>query len=222
MSNIFQNLFDNFNPYFIPAALICITVHESAHGFVASRLGDPTAVSKGRVSLNPLRHIDPIGLFMLMVVGFGWAKPVPVDIRYFRKPKRDMALTALAGPMSNFLLAYLAVMLYAVMVFFAPDSTFSDIVRNTFLYTAVVSVGLGLFNLIPISPLDGSKIIALVLPDNIYYRLLRYERYGFIVLLVIMYMGAFNGILYDARQWVINGMWTLASAPIRVLAGGLF
>ena len=143
------------------AALLCITLHELSHGFVAWRLGDPTAKNAGRLTLNPIRHLDVVGLLMMLVAKVGWAKPVPVDPRYFRKPKQGMALTALAGPVSNFVLAVLAMLISKAIYLYAPYSAAMDVVFSFCLYTlAPLSIGLGLFNLIPIPPLDGAQLAA--------------------------------------------------------------
>ena len=155
---------------------LCLTIHETCHGLAAYALGDPTAKSMHRLSLNPLRHIDWIGLCMMFFCGFGWAKPVPVDPRYFRKPKQGMALTALAGPVSNLLLALLLLLCSRLIYDFAPYSDLWNLVFGFLLDTAVLSIGLGVFNLVPIPPLDGSKVLAAFLPDQTYFQLMRYER----------------------------------------------
>ena len=167
------------------AIFLCLTVHETCHGLAAYALGDPTAKSQHRLSLNPLRHIDWIGLALMFAAGFGWAKPVPVDPRYFRKPKQGMALTALAGPVSNLVLALLALVLLRGAVAGLPGTAWAVWLVNFLLEISVLSVGLGLFNLIPIPPLDGSKVLAVFLPDRAYVTLMRYERYGILVLLVL-------------------------------------
>ena len=180
----------------VAAIFLCLTVHETCHGLAALALGDPTAKSMHRLSLNPLRHIDWIGLLMMFVAGFGWAKPVPVDPRYFRKPKQGMALTALAGPVSNFVLAVLAMLISKVIYLYAPYSAAMDVVFSFCLYTlAPLSIGLGLFNLIPIPPLDGSKVLAAFLPDRRYITLMRYERYGIVVLLVLSFVGIGSSLI---------------------------
>ena len=140
------------------ACLFCITFHELAHGFAAYQLGDPTAKVNGRLTLNPISHIDWIGLMLLLTVRVGWAKPVPVDMRNFRHPKRDMAITALAGPAANFLLATAALGVASLIYHFAPQGTVAAYAIYFFLYMAVLSVGLGIFNLVPIPPLDLSLI----------------------------------------------------------------
>lgn len=171
----------------VAAIFLCLTIHETCHGLMAYALGDPTAKRMHRLSLNPLRHIDWFGLLLMFAVGFGWAKPVPVDMRYFKKPKEGMALTALAGPFSNLLLALLLIFCSKPIYLYAPDSTVWNTTFQFLLTTAVLSIGLGLFNLIPIPPLDGSKILAVLLPDHIYYQLMRYERYGMILLLILSF-----------------------------------
>ena len=138
------------------AVLLCLTVHETCHGLAAYALGDPTAKSMHRLSLNPLHHIDWFGLAMMFAAGFGWAKPVPVDPRYFKKPKQGMAVTALAGPVSNFLLAVLLILISKAIYLYAPYTAVWDAVFTFCLYTAApLSIGLGLFNLLPITPQDG-------------------------------------------------------------------
>lgn len=194
------------------AALFCITIHELSHGFAAYRLGDPTAKNAGRLSLNPVKHIDPMGLAMMLVAKVGWAKPVPVDMRYFKKPRQGMAITALAGPASNFVLAFLAVAVCS-LIFRLPGSMVDrlpvylllDFLSNV----AILSVGLGLFNLIPISPLDGSKILFSFLPDKVYLTILRYERYVMILVLVLTFLGVFSGPLSWLMTRVLDAMCSL-------------
>ncbi len=202
----------------IVAVLLCLTVHETCHGLAAYALGDPTAKRMKRLSLNPLRHIDPFGALMMIVAGFGWAKPVPVDMRYFKHPKSGMAITALAGPMSNFVLAYLAMLLYALVYGLLITGRVSGAVfwglLNFFWLLASLSVGLGVFNLIPFPPLDGSKILESVLPDRIYYQILRFERYGILILMVVLWTGILDVPLYAARSGVMDlmlrgSMWVL-------------
>lgn len=181
------------------AILLCLTVHEMFHGLAALALGDPTARDSHRLSLNPLRHIDWFGLALMFVAGFGWAKPVPVDPRYFKRPKQGMAITALAGPASNFLLAFLLMLASKVIYLYAPYSAAWNSVFEFCLYTAApLSIGLGLFNLLPIPPLDGSKVLAVLLPDGAYMQLMRYERYGILVLLVLSWLGVTGGFISGA------------------------
>ena len=192
------------------AALLCITLHELSHGFVAWRLGDPTAKYAGRLTLNPIRHLDVVGLLMMLVAKVGWAKPVPVDPRYFRKPKQGMALTALAGPVSNFVLAVLAMLISKVIYLYAPYSAAMDVVFSFCLYTlAPLSIGLGLFNLIPIPPLDGSKVLAAFLPDRQYITLMRYERYGIVVLLVLSFVGIGSSLISRGILGIYSALLSL-------------
>ena len=190
------------------AVFICLTVHETCHGLVAYALGDPTAKRMHRLSFNPLRHIDWFGLLAMIVVGFGWAKPVPVDSRYFKKPKQGMALCALAGPVSNFLLAVLA--LFGVRLMSGVTATsFTVWLFNFLILLAILNLGLGLSNLIPIPPLDGSKVLFSVLPDHAYAQLMRYEKYGMLVILALVVLGIGGSFLNDAILWVFQGLWNL-------------
>ncbi len=199
------------------AALLCLTVHELSHGAVAYVLGDPTAKDEGRLTLNPIKHIDPLGLLLMITAHVGWAKPVPVDMRYFKHPKRDMALTALAGPASNFLLAWvfllLANLLGHLLVLFSPSIGLSPwgLLPMLFLINAaVLSIGLGVFNLFPIPPLDGSKILFSFLPDKIYYTILRYERYIMILILALVWVGVLDKPLSFLMVQLLRGLCFLS------------
>ena len=173
-------------------------------------MGDPTAKRMHRLSLNPLRHIDWLGLIMMFAAGFGWAKPVPVNPGYFKKPKQGMALTALAGPISNFLLALLMLGISKVIYLYAPYTPMWDTVFTFCLYTvAPLSIGLGLFNLLPIPPLDGSKVAAVLLPDRLYVQLMRYERYGIILLLLLSWLGLTGNLIGNAIMGVYGFLLNL-------------
>ena len=218
--------FDNLWMLLITAfsALLCIGFHETCHGLAAFALGDPTAKRMGRLSLNPLRHIDPIGLLMMVTVRFGWAKPVPVDMRYFKNPKMGMAVTALAGPVSNLVLSILALMLYAVCDFYY-QYTGRELLYwlSTFLiYTAVLSVGLAVFNLLPVPPLDGSKILFSVLPDRAWLMLMRYERYGSFLLMGLLVLGVLDGPLSAMRTAVLDWLCSFCLWPFEVLVSLYF
>ena len=188
------------------AVLLCLTVHETCHGLAASALGDPTAKRMHRLSFNPLHHIDWLGLLAMLVCGFGWAKPVPVDMRYFKNPKAGMALTALAGPASNLLLALLALLAASVTARLAPVSAFTLWLFYFLIDLAILSIGLGLFNLIPIPPLDGSKVLFSFLPEKAYYTLMRYERYGMLVMLAIVWLDIGGNFLSRAIGTVYTWM----------------
>ncbi|MBO4854544.1 MAG: site-2 protease family protein [Oscillospiraceae bacterium] len=176
----------------LTAVLLCLTVHETCHGLAAYALGDPTAKRQHRLSLNPLRHIDWFGFAMMLVAGFGWAKPVPVNPHYFKKPKQGMAVTALAGPVSNLFLAVLLLIAARLAANAAPLWLLYFLLE-----TSLLSVGLGLFNMLPIPPLDGSKVLFSLLPDRQYRWLMQYERYGFVLLLALSALGV--GSTYLSR-----------------------
>ena len=190
------------------AVLLCLTVHETAHGFAAFAMGDPTAKKLQRLSLNPLHHIDWLGLMCMLIAGFGWAKPVPVDMRYFKHPKRGMALSALAGPMSNFLFALLCLIPVRFMEGMAASAV-TLWVFDFLLTLTVMNLGLGLFNLLPIPPLDGSKVLFALLPDRAYYQLMRYERYGMILLLLLVYFDFGSEFLSNAIGAVFSFLLNL-------------
>jgi len=181
----------------IVPSLICITIHETAHGFVAYKLGDPTAKNAGRLSLNPLKHIDPFGLVMMAIFHFGWAKPVPIDMRWFKNPKRGMALSAAAGPISNVMLACIFLIIYGALYPFLYNSAFGGVVLQMVYITAYISIALAIFNIIPIPPLDGSKVLYSFLSDRTYLKLMRYERYGMIALIVLVFVSSRTGIFGD-------------------------
>lgn len=192
-------------------ALLCITIHELCHGFAAYRLGDNTAKNAGRLTLNPIKHIDPLGLLMMIVAGFGWAKAVPVNMYNFKNPKAGMAVTALAGPVSNFILSALVLVLYGLL--FAPLNTGSatgGIVLEMLFMTAYLSCALGIFNLLPIPPLDGSKVLFSILPDDKYFKLMQYERYGMLLLAVILMTDVFSPFLSQAVGLVFDTLFGLA------------
>ena len=201
------------------ASLLCITVHESCHGLVAYWLGDPTAKRAGRLTLNPIKHIDPVGLVMMAVFKFGWAKPVPVDMRYFKNPKKGMALTALAGPASNVLLAYGMLLVRSVLVFFFTTNmsrTLATAITFTE-YTALISTGLAIFNLIPVSPLDGSKILMAFLPQKAYATLMQYERYGMLLVMALLFVGVFDKPLILLRSGLMSILMEFSAFPFTLL-----
>ena len=204
----------------IPAVLIALTVHEYAHGFAAFRLGDPTARSLGRLSLNPLRHIDPIGMLSMILFRFGWAKPVPINTRYFKKPRRDMAITALAGPLANFLLSFLSAFLYVLLAYLftrlgallAAPRMIRLFLQYTLQFVYIfhfMNLTLGLFNCIPIPPLDGSRFLLPLLPRRAHFFVIRYERYFSLALLLLLVLGVTNRLLLGAANGISSGILSL-------------
>ena len=179
-------------------ALLCITIHECSHGLAALKMGDTTARDMGRLSLNPFKHFDVLGFIMLATVGFGWAKPVPIDMRRFKDPKKGMAISALAGPLSNILLAVLALFLFGILYIPLWNTSAGYYVVYTLYRTAYLSVSFAVFNIIPIPPLDGSKVLFSFISDRAYYRLMRYERYGMILLFILVFSGVIDGPLSKA------------------------
>ena len=199
----------------VAAVFLCLTIHETCHGLAAYALGDPTAKRAHRLSLNPLRHIDWLGLLMMVVAGFGWAKPVPVNPNYFKKPKQGMAVTALAGPVSNLLLAILLLLIArGVYIRAALTGSFSATWFAFLLDTASLSVGLGLFNLVPIPPLDGSKVLAVLLPDRAYDWLMHYERFGMLVLVMVISVGIGSNALDNAIRWTFTMLCKLVGFEV--------
>ena len=192
-------------------SLLCITLHELSHGYVACRLGDTTAKDAGRLTLNPIKHIDIMGLLMMVVFRFGWAKPVPVNMYRFKNPKKGMALTALAGPACNFLLAGVFLFLYGLLFYpLHTGGTVAETVLQLIYTTAYLSLSLAVFNLIPIPPLDGSKVLFSLIPDENYFKLMRYERYGMILLLVLVSTKVLGGPLSAATSWLFDKLFVLA------------
>lgn len=189
--------------------LFSLSVHEFSHGLAAYAVGDKTAKYSGRLSLNPLAHLDPFGAICLFLFGFGWAKPVPVNPWNFKNKKGGMILTALAGPFSNFLLAFIAMVIYTLLggLRFSSASfgfTLASVFYELAYYMIMINLGLGLFNLIPIPPLDGSKVLTAILPERTYFKLMDYERYGFIILIILINTPIFNSLLNMCQSAVID------------------
>lgn len=190
----------------------CLPIHELAHGYTAYKLGDMTAKNSGRLTFNPLAQLNPIGTIMIFLFGIGYANPVPVNPNNFKNPKWGMALTAIAGPISNLLMGFVSVFIYYAIVANAT-STALGYVALFFYYAASVNVTLAVFNLIPIPPLDGSRVLTAFLPDSAYYKLMRYEKYIMIVLMVVL----FTGVLNSAISAISSAMMTFISIIPRAI-----
>ena len=176
----------------------CLPIHELFHALAANKLGDNTAKLQGRLTLNPFAHLTPIGTIMIFIFGIGYANPVPVNANNFKKPKRDMALTALAGPVANILMAFVSIFAAYLVAFISNGrSGFAEAVTMFFYFSAEVNLTLAVFNLLPIPPLDGSKILAAVLPYKTYVKYMQYEKYVMIGLMLLLFTGALSTpILY--------------------------
>ncbi len=189
-----------------------LPIHEFAHAFVADRLGDPTARRNGRLTLNPFAHLDLWGCLMIVLVGFGYAKPVPVNMRNFKNPKAGMAAVAFAGPLSNLVMATVFLVLRWVFWVYG-NSDFTVILAYFFYYAAYINVSLAVFNLLPIPPLDGSRIATALIPYETYYKIMRYERYIMIGLFVLLLTGILTRPLALLTGVVIDGLEKLTSLP---------
>ena len=202
------------------AVVPAMCIHEYAHGWVSYKLGDPSPKYDGRLSLNPLRHIDPIGALCLILLNFGWAKPVQVNPAYYKDPKKGMALVALAGPVANFILALLCLIVTNAIEKITGGQVTMTVfyVYQLFMLSAMVNVGLGVFNLIPLPPLDGSKVIGVFLPTEWYFKFMRFEQYGFILLFLLLAVGALNTPLFWLRNGMVDYLNFLANAVTGFLA----
>ncbi len=197
-------------------ALIALPIHECAHGYAAYRMGDYTAERQGRLTLNPLAHFDPIGTLAIILFGFGWAKPVPINPLNFENPKKGMMLSSLAGPMSNICLAFLSMVLYKlsyIPLYLGFTGAFLSTVQTFLLYMITINITLGVFNLIPIPPLDGSRIATYFLPQHIYFKIMQYENFIFIGLMIALWFGVLDGPINFVSS-AVTGLLDFITRPI--------
>lgn len=202
------------------AAMICIVIHEVSHGYMAYRLGDPTAKNAGRLTLNPLKHMDIMGLVSMALLGFGWAKPVPVNFESLKRYRRDTILITLAGPVSNILLAILFLTAYYAIVWLYLAFGWPGWVEYVILffsYGAQLNAGLAMFNLLPVPPLDGSKVVLTFLPERWFWWVLRRERYGLILLALLLVMGVLDQPLYILRNGLLALLDPICRWPMDLL-----
>lgn len=195
----------------LPIIFLAISVHECAHGLVAYLLGDRTAKFYGRLSINPMRHMDLMGAICMLLFGFGWAKPVPVNPNNFKPGKRKsgMVITSLAGPLSNLLVAFVALLLLRIIERFLGGTSYVAVMLVTIIVIMLsnlisMNIGLALFNLMPVPPLDGSKILNAALPSRIYFKIMQYEQYGFIILILLLNLPIFNSFLNMLASWILR------------------
>lgn len=201
----------------VPITLIALTGHEFAHAWVSTRLGDPTPRYEGRLSLNPMAHLDLMGTILMILTGFGWAKPVSINPSYYKDRKKGMALTAIAGPLSNFVMAFLGVLIGTLLLILGNALGWSSsVIMNInmiFYLFAFRNLCFMVFNLIPIPPLDGSKVLGLIIPNRTYYRILEYERYSIILIMVLSLTGVFDSIIGGG----VNAVFRIISQAVSVI-----
>ena len=205
----------------ILAVVIALSIHEFSHGYVAYLLGDDTAKSMGRLTINPLKHLDPIGSLTMIFFRFGWAKPVPINPRNFKKPKRDFALTAIAGPLSNIILALFSSLLFLLFLkaYQGAEAGFGkSLLYNTTLFFSIftsLNVGLGVFNLIPVPPFDGSRILNVILPQKLYFKVMRYERQIYWIVIAWLFGGTY--VYHALTTYTVLGSIPILSAILKIL-----
>lgn len=216
MSN-FSNIINQL-VYILPAVLIALSVHEFAHAFVSYKLGDRSQKDKGRLTLNPLKHLDPIGTLSLIFFGFGWAKPVQVDPYFYKNKKEGMIWTAMAGPLMDFIVGFLMILINLVMVKFnwAFRSDITYYIYQVTWVCASINVGLGIFNLIPIPPLDGSKILMGMLKEETYFKLMQYEMYLSFMLIILLVSGTLDGPLIHARSSILTVFFNIGGTLLGI------
>ena len=218
----------------LPTILIALSAHEAAHGYIAYKLGDRTAFNLGRITLNPFKHLDPIGALCMLVCGYGWAKPVPINARNFKDPRKGMALTALAGPVTNLILGTIGVIFYYLTIYVANTKAVAGVIMQnetafiavqmivTFCYYfAYLNFLYTVFNLIPVPPFDGSRIFSVVLPAKAYFGIMKYERYYLIAILAISIVCS-RLFHFSPFSWLADKLFELISFPFAFIFSLIF
>lgn len=214
----------------LPIILFSLSLHEAAHGCVANKLGDPTARDLGRLTLNPLKHLDPLGFLCMLLAGFGWAKPVPINTRYFKKPRRDMALSGAAGPASNLCLAVIFTALLKIAYELLWSRSYSsDLTLNIAYFTLVflfygiqLNLTLAVFNLLPVPPLDGSRIFYVLLPPKYYFGIMKYEKYISLAIMLLLMLGVLSPVISFVSTGIMKGLFSLFSLESLGYFWGIF
>lgn len=199
--------------------LFCVLpIHEFAHALIADKLGDKTARLSGRLTISPLAHLDLVGSIMIVLLGFGYAKPVPVNPNNFKKPKAGMAITAAAGPISNLIMATVFLLIYNTFVFFgtnffAGNPNLAYIISYFLIFASRINISLAVFNLLPVPPLDGSRLFLALLPDKYYFKVMQYERIIMIIIMILLLTGLLSGPINTLADWVAKGLNFIALLP---------
>lgn len=203
----------------VPVTLVCLTGHELAHGWVSEKLGDPTPRQQGRMTINPLAHLDLIGTLLMILTGFGWAKPVMVNPMYYKDRKKGMALTAAAGPLSNLLMAFVMLLIFTILrivVWKTMGADLPDIVTVIAYSFIIRNLCFMVFNIIPIPPLDGAKVLGMFLPNGAYYKMLQYERYCMLIIMLLSLTGVFDRIIGTGVNMAFNALMTIISPLVNL------
>lgn len=206
--------------YLVPVILVSITFHEFSHAYFSYKLGDPTARNQGRLTLNPIKHLDPLGTLMILLVGFGWARPVPINPMYYDNRRKGTVIVSFAGPLSNVILA----LIFAIPMMYIEakygiqsfrSASLNAIIYNLSLLFYIININLAVFNILPVPPLDGSKILSGVLPQRQYFKLIQYENFIAVIFLLIVFV--FPGILQTIMSpfvWFISMVIDFIAGPI--------
>ena len=203
------------------AFLLSISCHEFAHGFAAYKMGDPTAKLSGRLTLNPIKHFDWFAVLFFVVFHCGWAKGVPINPAYFKNPKRGMVYSSLAGPLTNIVLAFISALIFRFLLPVVTNNVFVYYFMNFLTHMVYVNCMLAIFNLIPMPPLDGSKIFFSVLPDRLYYKVMSYDRYMIIISLLLVYFGVLDNVIFNGTTNLIRVLDTASSFIYNLIGRGV-